>query len=252
MTSWGSFFSFYQKRFLPAYLRMKITLLEGNPLPQPIVDGITGSFTHLSHSCGSGLDPEDQARYISLALDALIETTYLCYEIVVISIGSEISTVCDDPRKARFCINMSYSDFKEEHARFKAAGNEAKKSAEMKSDVSCKAAIRAYEEAITIGESLLGKIDWVKIEDYNQESEQAATLAVIQEESSLNRSKMIELLTNQLSLHPKRSFAAIVLVFIASGFFNAILKNFYDQILFPHAWQYLNDNGINLTAIIQR
>jgi hypothetical protein len=47
-----------------------------------------------------------------------------------ISIGSEISAVCDDPRKARFCINMNYSDFNKERARFKAAGNVNKKSAE--------------------------------------------------------------------------------------------------------------------------
>ncbi len=150
MTSCGSFFSFYQERFLPSYLRMKDTLRDGKPLPQPIADGITDSFTHLSHSYDSGFEQEDQAR-ISLALDALIETTYLCYQIVVISIGSEISAVCDDPRKARFCINMNYSDFKKEYARFKAAGNEAKKLAEMKSDASCKAAIKAYEDAIAIG-----------------------------------------------------------------------------------------------------
>jgi hypothetical protein len=252
MTSYDSFFSFYQKRFLPAYLRMKTTLQEGNSLPQAIVDGITSSFTHLSHSYDSGLQPEDQVRHVSLALDALIEATYLCYEIIVISIGLEIATVCDDPRKAKFCININYSDFKREHAQFKTIVNDAEKSTEMKSGESCKAAIKAYEEAIVIGESLLGKIDWDKIEDYEQEGKHAATIAAIQEESSSTKNKMIELLTNQLSLHPKRSLAAIVVIFIASGFFNEILKNFYDQILFPYAWQHLRDNGINLAAFFHR
>lgn len=251
MTSFSRFFSFYQNRFLPAYLRMKITLQEGKPLPQPIVDGVTGSFTHLSHSCNLGLKPEEQALFVSLAFDALIETTYLCYQIVVIFIDSEISAVCDDPLlETKFCINMNYSDFKKEHARFKAAGNEAKRLTEMKSDASCKAAIRAYEEAIAIGESLLGKIDWIKIEDSRQESERASMLAAAQEESSSTKNRMIDQLTNQLSLHPKRSFAAVVVLFIVSGFFNAILKNFWDQILFPRVWQYLSDNGINMTSII--
>jgi len=50
-----------------------------------------------------------------------------------------------------------------EYARFNAAGNEAKKLAEMKSDASCKAAIRAYEDVIAIGESLIDKIDWINI-----------------------------------------------------------------------------------------
>lgn len=249
MTSYDSFFSFYQNRFLPSYLRMKITLQEGNSLPQPIVDGITGSFTHLSHSYESGLRPEDQARHVSLAFDALIETTYLCYEIIVISIGSEISAVCDDPRKAKFGINIDYSDFKREHARFKTIVNDAKKSAEMKSGESCKAAIKAYDEAILIGEGLLGKIDWIKIEDLHQESVHAETIASAQEEISLTKNKVIELLANQLSLHPKRSLAAVVVIFVASGLFNTILKNYYDQILFPYAWQYLKENGINLTAI---
>jgi hypothetical protein len=45
-------------------------------LPQPIADGITDSFTHLSHSYDSGFEQEDQAP-ISLALDALVETTCL-------------------------------------------------------------------------------------------------------------------------------------------------------------------------------
>lgn len=164
---------------------MKITLQEGKPLPQPIVEGITGSFTHLSHSCNSCMKPEEQALFVSLAFDALIETTYLCYQIVVIFIDSEISAVCDDPLlETKFCINMDYSDFKKEHARFKAAGNEAKRLTEMKSDASCKAAIRAYEEAIAIGEGLLGKIDWIKIEDSRQECERNAVLAAAQEESS--------------------------------------------------------------------
>jgi len=251
MTSCISFFLFYQKRFLPAYLRMKNTLQEDDPLPQSIVDGITDSFTHLSHSYDSGFEQEDQAR-ISLALDALIETTYLCYQIVVISIGSEISTVCDDPRKARFCINMNYSDFKREYARFKAAGNEAKKLAEMKSDASCKAAIKAYEDAIAIGESLLDKIDWIKIEDSNLESEQASELSAVREENSSTKDKMIELLNKQLSLHPRRSFAAVVIIFIASGFINSFLKNIYDQMLVPYVLQYLNDNGIALASIVHR
>ena len=230
---------------------MKTTLQEGKPLPQPIVDGITGSFTHLSHSCNSGMKPEEQALFVSLAFDALIETTYLCYQIVVIFIDSEISAVCDDPLlETKFCINMSYSEFKKEHARFKAAGNEAKRLTEMKSDASCKAAIRAYEEAIAIGESLLGKIDWIKIEDSRQESERDAMLAAAQEESSSTKNRMIDQLTNQLSLHPKRSFAVVVVLFIVSGLFNAILKNFWDKILLPQALQYLNDNGINLTSII--
>jgi len=249
MTSCGSFFSFYQKRFLPAYLRMKDTLRDGKPLPQPIADGITDSFTHLSHSYDSDFELEDKAR-ISLALDALVETTYLCYQIVVISIGSEISAVCDDPRKARFCINMNYSDFKKEYARFKAAGNEAKKLAEMKSDASCKAAIKAYEEAIAIGEGLLDKIDWIKIEDSNLESEQASALSTVREENSSTKDKMIELLNEQLSLHPRRSLLAVVVIFIASGFINSFLKNIYDQILIPYILTYLNDNGINLTSII--
>ena len=243
MTSCVSFFSFYEKRFLPSYLRMKDTLRDGKPLPQPIADGITDSFTHLSHSYDSGFEQEDQAR-ISLALDALIETTYLCYQIVVISIGSEISAVCDDPRKARFCINMNNSDFKKEYARFKAAGNEAKKLAEMKSDASCKAAIKAYEDAIAIGESLLDKIDWIKIEDSNLESEQALALSAVREVNSSTKDKMIELLNRQLSLHPRRSFAAVVIIFIASGFINAFLKNIYDQMLGPYVLQYLKDIGM--------
>jgi hypothetical protein len=242
MKSCGSFFSFYQKRFLPAYLRMKDTLRDGKPLPQPIADGITDSFTHLSHSYDSGSELEEQAR-ISLALDALIETTYLCYQIVVISIGSEISAVCDDPRKAKSCINMNYSDFKREYARFKAAGNEAKKLAEMKSDASCKAAIKAYEEAIAIGEGLLDKIDWIKIEDSNLESEQAFALSTVRIENSSTKDKMIELLNKQLSLHPRRSFAAVVIIFIASGFINAFLKNIYDQMLGPYVLQFLKDFG---------
>jgi hypothetical protein len=231
---------------------MKINLQEGNSLPQPIVDGITGSFTHLSHSYNSGMRSEEQAHHISLALDALIEATYLCYEIIVISIGSEISAVCDDPRKAKFGININYNDFKNDHSRFKTIVNDAKKSAEMKSGESCKAAIKAYEEAILIGEGLLGKIDWIKIEDLHQEREQAAMNAAAQEEISQTKNKVIEQLTNQLSLHRKRSLAIVVLIFIASGFFNIFLKNFYDQILFPHTWQYLKDNGINLTAIFHR
>jgi hypothetical protein len=242
MKSCGSFFSFYQKEFLPAYLRMKDTLRDGKPLPQPIADGITDSFTHLSHSYDSGSELEEQAR-ISLALDALIETTYLCYQIVVISIGSEISAVCDDPRKAKLCINMNYSDFKREYARFKAAGNEAKKLAEMKSDASCKAAIKAYEEAIAIGEGLLEKIDWIKIEDPNLESEQAFALSTVRIENSSTKGKMIELLNRQLSLHPRRSFAAVVIIFIASGFINAFLKNIYDQKLGPYVLQFLKDIG---------
>jgi hypothetical protein len=228
---------------------MKDTLRDGKPLPQPIADGITDSFTHLSHSYDSDFELEDKAR-ISLALDALVETTYLCYQIVVISIGSEISAVCDDPRKARFCINMNYSDFKKEYARFKAAGNEAKKLAEMKSDASCKAAIKAYEEAIAIGEGLLDKIDWIKIEDSNLESEQASALSTVREENSSTKDKMIELLNEQLSLHPRRSLLAVVVIFIASGFINSFLKNIYDQILIPYILTYLNDNGINLTSII--
>jgi len=231
---------------------MKTTLQEGNSLPQPIVDGITSSFTHLSHSYESGLPPEDQARHISLAMDALIETTYLCYEIIVISIGSEISAVCDDPRTAKFGININYSDFKREHARFKTVVNDAKKSAEMKSGKTCKAAIKAYDDAIIIGESLLGKIDWVKVEDLRQESEQAATLANIQEANLSAKDRMIEALTNQLSLHPKRSLAAIVVIFVVYGFANTILKDFFDKILFPHFWSYLNNSGLNLTAIFHR
>jgi hypothetical protein len=249
MTSSGSFFSFYQKRFLPAYLRMKDTLRDGKPLPQPIADGIVDSFTHLSLFYDSGSELEDQAR-ISLALDALIETTYLCYQIVVISIGSEISAVCEDQRKARFCINMNYSDFKKEYARFKTAGNEAKKLAEMKSDTSCKAAIKAYEEAIAIGENLLNKIDWIKIEDSNLENEHASVLSAVQDESSLTKDKMIEMLNNQLLLHPKRSFAAVLVLFIASGFINSFLRDIYDQMLVPYILQYLKDNGINLTSVV--
>jgi hypothetical protein len=222
---------------------MKDTLRDGKPLPQPIADGITDSFTHLYHSYDSGSEQEDQAR-ISLALDALIETTYLCYQIAVISIGSEISSVCDDPRKARLCINMNYSDFQKEYAGFKGAGNEAKKLAEMKSDASCKAAIRAYEETIAIGESLLDKIDWIRMKDSNQEYERASALSSTGEENSSTKDKMIGLLNRQLSQHPKRSFAAVVIIFIASGFINSFLKNIYDKTLGPHVLQYLKDIGI--------
>lgn len=251
MTSRGSFFSFYQKRFLPAYLRMKFTLRDGKPLPQPIADGITDSFTHLSHSYDTGSELLDQAS-ISLALDALIETTYLCYQIVVISIGSEISAVCEDPRKARFCVNMNYNDFKREYAKFKTTGNEAKRLSEMKSEASCKEALGVNEDAIAIGESLLDKIDWIKIEDTNLEREQAETLSAVQEESKSNKNKIIELLDSQVSLHPKRSFAVIAAIFIASGFVNAFLKDIYDQMLAPYILQSLQENGINLTALIQR
>lgn len=230
---------------------MKDTLREGKPLPQPIADGITDSFTHLSHSYDMGPEQLDQDR-ISLALDALIETTYLCYQIVVISVGSEISAVCEDSRKARFCVNMNYTDFKREYARFKDAGNKAKRLSEMKSEASCKAAIGAYEEAVAIGESLLDKIDWIKIEDSNLEREQAKKLSAVQEESKSNKDKLIELLDRQVSIHPKRSLAAVVVIFIASGFVNAFLKDIYDQMLVPYILQSLRENGINLTAIIQR
>ena len=249
MTSCNSFFSFYQNRFLPAYLRMKVTLQEGNPLPQPIVDGITDSFTHLSHSFDSDQKLEDQGR-VSLALDALIETTYLCYEIVVISIGSELSAVCEDSRKAKFCINMNFNEFKKEYAQFKATGNEAKKFADMKSDASCKAAINAYEETIALGELLLNRIDWAKVEDFERESEDAAALSAAREETSLIKDNMIDQLTNQLTQHPKRSIAVAVVIFIASGFFNAFLKDLCDQIVFPYAWQQLEENGINLTSMV--
>ncbi|MFA6373014.1 MAG: hypothetical protein WCW68_10340 [Methanothrix sp.] len=123
------------------------------------------------------------------------------------------------------------------------AGNEAKKLAEMKSDASCKAAIKAYEEAIAIGEGLLDKIDWIKIEDSNLESEQASAFSTVREENSSTKDKMIELLNRQLSLHPRRSFAAVVIIFIASGFINAFLKNIYDQMLGPYVLQFLKDIG---------
>lgn len=109
---------------------------------------------------------------------------------------------------------MNYSDFKREYAGFKAAGNEAKKLAEMKSDASCKAAINAYEDAIAIGEGLLDKIDWIKIEESNLESEQAIALSTVREENLSTKDKMIELLDRQLSLHPRRSFAAVVIIFM--------------------------------------
>lgn len=251
MTNQGSFFSIYQKRFLPAYLRMKDTLRDGKPLPQPIADGITDSFTHLSHSYDISSESEKQAR-ISLALDALIETTYLCYQIVVISIASEISAVSDDPRKARFCINMNYSDFKRRYDGFKSAGIEAKKLSEMKSDASCKAAIKAYEEAIAIGEDLLDKIDWIKIEDANFEVQQALEISAVRQENSSAKDKMIELLNRQLSLHPRRSLAAVVIIFIASGFINAFLKNIYDQTLSPIVTPYLKEIGSALVFNIKR
>lgn len=251
MTNQGSFFSVYQKRFLPAYLRMKDTLSDGKPLPQPIADGITDSFTHLAHSYDISSEPEKQAS-ISLALDALIETTYLCYQIVVISIGSEISAVSDDPRKTRFCVNMNYGDFKREYAGFKGAGNEAKRLSEMKSDASCEAAIKAYEEAIAIGEGLLDKIDWIKIDDVNFEVQQAPEISAVRQENSSAKDKMIELLNKQLSLHPRRSLAAVVIIFIASGFINAFLKNIYDQTLGPIITPYLKEIGSALAFNIKR
>ena len=36
----------------------------------------------------------------------------------------------------------------------------------MKSKDACKAAIKAYNDAIAIGDSLLDKVDWVKVEDF--------------------------------------------------------------------------------------
>jgi hypothetical protein len=54
---------------------------------------------------------------------------------------------------------------------------------------------------------------------------------------------MIELLNRQLSLHPRRSFAAVVIIFIASGFINAFLKNIYDQMLGPYVLQFIKDIG---------
>jgi len=250
MTSCNTFFTFYQKRFLPAYLRMKDTLRDGKPLPQPIADGITDSFTHLSYCYESSSYTDDQDR-ISLALDALIETTYLCYQIVVISIGSEISGVCEDPRRARFCVNMDYSEFKRDYARFKAAGNEAKRLSEIKSEASCKAAISAYESAISIGERLWDKIDWVKIEESNQEHKQSAILSSVMDENSSNKDKIIGLLNRQISMHPKRSFAAVVIIFIASGFINSFLKDVYDQVLGPYVRQYITEI-INSSTILQR
>ncbi|MDD4447283.1 MAG: hypothetical protein PHN61_06360 [Methanothrix sp.] len=113
----------------------------------------------------------------------------------------------------------------------------------MKSDASCKAAIKAYEEAIAIGEGLLDKIDWIKIEDSNLESEQASALSNVREENTSTKDKMIELLNRQLSLHPRRSFAAVVIIFIASGFINAFLKNIYDQLLGPYVLQFLKNIG---------
>jgi hypothetical protein len=121
---------------------------------------------------------------------------------------------------------MNYSDFKKEHARFKAAGNEAKKLTEMKLDSSCKAAIRAYEEAITIGESLLGKIDWIKIEDSRQESERASMLSAAQEESSSTKNRMIDQLTNQLSLHSEEKLRGCCSVVHSFWFLQCDFKEF--------------------------
>ena len=80
---------------------MQSKLRQGDPPPKAIVDGITDSITHLSNSYVSGLTPEAQARHISLALDALIENTYLCHQVTVISINEEISVICDDPLEAK-------------------------------------------------------------------------------------------------------------------------------------------------------
>lgn len=248
MISFSQFFSFYQEQFLPAYLRMKDILQEGERLPPQIEEGITDSFTYLSHCCDSDSKPEDQAISFSLAFDALINATCSCYAMVFILIDSEISAILEDPLlETKYCINMNYSDFKKEHARFKTAGHEAKKLLKVKSNTSSKAAITAYEEAIEIGDKLLDNFDSIKIEDCRKEKKRAEKLAVAQRELLSTKNKMIDQLMKQISNHPKRSIAAIVVLFIVSGILNAIIKNFWDQILFPHALRYLSDNLVILT-----
>jgi hypothetical protein len=211
---------------------MQSSLRKVDPPPKVIVDGITDSLAHLFYSFESGLTSDARSNYISLALDALIENMYQCYEITIMSINREISVIRDDPQKARYCINMDYNEFNKQQHRFNKAVMEAKKAAGIKSDTSYKAAIKEYNNAIDIGEYIINKIDWIKVEDFGREMNQ-------QEKKSLYKDTVINLLTKQISQYPKRSAFVGVIIFFVTVLLGTLLEDLLDKIIMPQLWQYV-------------
>jgi hypothetical protein len=230
-TAYCSYLCFYHRQFLSAYNHMLTKLREADSPPEVILDGITDSLSYLAQSCRSNVvDEHEVSKHISLALNALIDDTFACYEMTIILISQEISVVCDDPKKAKYCINMDYSEFKKEHMRFKSLCIEAKNEKRAKSEMGC-TAIEAYEKAIELGESLLSKIDWVKKEEFENNKETNEKIGALEEENSSLKEKMIKLLDDQISQHPRRSKGIIltVIMFIIIALANTLLGDIFHQ-----------------------
>jgi len=145
---------------------MRESLLEDDPIPEPIVVDLVDSLTHISNRFTGVGSPEDN---ILLARNKLVSATFLCYEIITVAIATEISSVCDDPEVAKYGIDGDYCAFQNKHVEFINLSKKAVRLEKEKLDESCIKAIGTYDEAIKLGRELLDKINWTKIEDFRRD-----------------------------------------------------------------------------------
>jgi hypothetical protein len=233
-----TYLQFYQKQFSSAYRHLVNAKHDKNPPLEVVWGGIDKSLRHLANSCES-----DQSEKIDinleLALDTLKEDTYTCYKITTISINDELKSVCKNLVKAQYCITK-YNDFNEEYNLFIKLCQEAKEWEDRKTDIGCKAAIKAYEDAIKLGKKLKSEIDPTKKEYYEQNIENKRADTLQKEAPSL-----IQILPSQILQHRKALVYLLGVIlsgitFFMREFIIAGLQGFFQNTAIPYIQQLIH------------
>lgn len=226
---------FYQRQFSLAYRHLVNTKHDKNPYLEVVLGGIDKSLRHLANSCDADQN-EKVVIHLELALDTLREDTYTCYKITTLSINDELKAILNNSSKARHCID-NYEEFVNDYNQFLKLCQKAKEEEDKKTDIGCKAAIKAYEDAIALGERLKNEINPVKKAEFEQniKKEQKENL---QEEAPSFMQKIKELHLFQTSWTLKILGLIIAsILFLSREFIIALIQGFFQDTAIPYLQQ---------------